>query len=58
MRFKSMVQKNIFLPKSADETEELVEKLPNSSKFGQHLAKDKNGFKAYTKKHRRPYGEE
>lgn len=58
MRFKNMVPDKLPLSKSSDAAEELVEKLPNPTKFGQHLAKDKNGFKAYTKKHRRPYGEQ
>lgn len=58
MAFKSMFPKKPLFPKSADATEELVENPPNPTNFSKYLSKDKNGLKAYTKKHRRPYGEE
>lgn len=58
MSFKSMFPKKMSFSKSSDATEELVEKPPKQSKSTEYMSKDRNGLKAYTKKHRRPYGEE
>jgi len=55
MPFKSKAQQRYLFAKEPDVAEEFAEHTPKSSykKMPEHVAKDKNGLKAYTKKHRR-----
>lgn len=55
MPFKSRAQQRLLFAKHPEIAEEFAEKTPKSAykKLPEHVAKDKNGLKAYTKKHRR-----
>ncbi len=55
MPFKSKAQQRLLFSQHPDVAEEFAEHTPKSSykKLPEHVAKDKNRLKAYTKKHRR-----
>lgn len=55
MPFKSKAQQRYLFAKEPDVAEEFADHTPKSAykKLPEHVAKDKNGLKAYTKKHRR-----
>ena len=55
MPFKSKAQQRYLFAKEPDVAEEFAEKTPKASykKLPEHVSKDKNRLKAYTKKHRR-----
>lgn len=55
MPFKSRSQQAFLFAKHPDVAEEFAEHTPKSAykKLPEHVSKDKNGLKAYTKKHRR-----
>jgi hypothetical protein len=55
MPFKSRAQQKYLFAKHPDVAEEFAEHTPKSAfkKLPEHVASDKNGLKAYTKKHRR-----
>lgn len=55
MPFKSKAQQRLLFAKHPDVAEEFAEHTPKSAykKLPEHVSKDKNGLKAYTKKHRR-----
>lgn len=55
MPFKSKAQQRYLFSKKPDIAEEFAEHTPKSSykKMPEHVAKDKNGLKALSKKHRR-----
>lgn len=55
MPFKSRSQKSFLFAKHPEIAEEFADKTPkaNYKKLPEHVSKDKNGLKAYTKKHRR-----
>lgn len=54
MPFKSIAQQRFLFSKHPDVAEEFADKTPKSAykKLPEHVS-DKNGLKAYTKKHRR-----
>lgn len=56
MPFKSKAQQGYLFSKHPDVAEEFAENTPKSAykKLPEHVSKDKNRLKAYTKKHRRP----
>lgn len=56
MPFKSRAQQKFLFAKHPEVAEEFAEKTPKSTykNMPEHVSKDKNGLKAYTKKHRRP----
>ena len=58
MPFKSKAQQAFLFSQHPEVAEEFAEHTPKSSykKMPEHVAKDKNGLKAYTKKHRRDHG--
>ena len=55
MPFKSKAQQRYLFAKEPEVAEEFAEKTPKASykKLPEHVSKDKNGLKAYSKKHRR-----
>jgi hypothetical protein len=55
MPFKSKAQQRYLFAKEPDVAEEFAESTPKTAykKLPEHVSKDKNGLKAYTKKHRR-----
>ncbi len=55
MPFKSKAQQAFLFAKHPDVAEEFAEHTPKSAykKLPEHVSKDKNGLKGYTKKHRR-----
>lgn len=55
MPFKSKAQQRYLFAKEPDVAEEFADHTPKSAykKLPEHVSKDKNGLKAYTKKHRR-----
>ena len=55
MSFKSRSQQAFLFAKHPDVAEEYAEHTPKSAykKLPEHVSKDKNGLKGYTKKHRR-----
>lgn len=55
MPFKSRAQQAFLFSQHPDVAEEFAEHTPKSAykKLPEHVAKDKNGLKGYTKKHRR-----
>lgn len=55
MPFKSRSQQKFLFAKKPEVAEEFAEHTPKSAykKLPEHVAKDKNKLKAYTKKHRR-----
>lgn len=55
MTFKSKSQQRLLFAKHPDVAEEFAEKTPKSKykSLPEHVSKDKNKLKAYTKKHRR-----
>lgn len=55
MPYKSIAQQKYLNAKKPEVAEEFNEKTPKSAykKLPEHVSKDKNGLKAYTKKHRR-----
>ena len=55
MPFKSRSQQAYLFAKKPEIAEEFAEHTPKSAykKLPEHVSKDKNGLKAYTKKHRR-----
>lgn len=59
MPFKSKSQQAFLFAKHPDVAEEFAENTPKSAykKLPQHVSKDKNGLKDYTKKHRRSRNE-
>ncbi len=58
MPFKSRAQQAFLFAKHPDVAEEFADHTPKSaySKLPEHVS-DKNGLKAYSKKHRRPKNE-
>ncbi len=54
MPFKSIAQQKYLFAKKPEVAERFAEETPKSTykKLPEHVAKDKNGLKAYTKKHR------
>lgn len=55
MPFKSKSQQSYLFAKKPEVAEEFAEHTPKSAYKGlpEHVTKDKNGLKAYTKKYRR-----
>jgi len=55
MPFKSRAQQAFLFAKKPEVAEEFAEHTPKSAykKMPEHVAKDKNGLKDYTKKYRR-----
>ena len=55
MPFKSRAQQSYLFAKKPEIAEEFAEKTPKSAykKLPEHVSKDKNGLKEYTKKYRR-----
>ena len=55
MPFKSRAQQRYLFAKEPEVAEEFADKTSKSAykKLPEHVAKDKNWLKAYTKKHRR-----
>jgi hypothetical protein len=55
MPFKSKAQQAMLFSKHPDVAEKFAEHTPKSDykNLPEHVSKDKNGLKAYTKKHRR-----
>lgn len=55
MPFKSRAQQKFLFAKHPDVAEEFADHTPKSAykKLPEHVSKDKNGLKDYTKKHRR-----
>lgn len=55
MPFKSRAQQKMLFAKKPEIAEEFAEKTPKSAyaKLPEHVAKDKNGLKSYTKKYKR-----
>ena len=55
MPFKSKAQQAFLFAKHPDVAEEFAEHTPKSAykKLPEHVSKDKNGLKAYSKKYRR-----
>lgn len=55
MPFVSKAQQKFLYAKHPEVAEEFAEHTPKSAykKLPEHVSKDKNGLKAYTKKHRR-----
>ena len=55
MPFKSRSQQSYLFAKKPEIAEEFAEKTPKSAykKLPEHVSKDKNGLKEYTKKYRR-----
>lgn len=58
MPFKSKAQQRLLFAKHPDVAEEFAEHTPKADykKLPEHVSKDKNRLKAYTKKHRRDHG--
>ena len=56
MIFKSRAQQKYLFAKHPEVAEEFAEKTPESAykDLPEHVSKDKNGLKAYTKKYGRP----
>ena len=55
MSFKSKAQQRFLFSEEPEVAEEYAEHTPKKAyeKLPEYVAKDKNGLKAYTKKHRR-----
>ena len=55
MPFKSVAQQKFLFSQKPEVAEEFAEHTPKSAykNMPEHVSKDKNGLKAYTKKHRR-----